>query len=78
MLSIYGRSYLICLIIGIQIGANFPGERCKMYFKTIKNHYKVIFLFADVFEKITPNLVKPLGMFYKFYFFKSRSRMNNS
>ena len=35
MLSIYGRSYLIYLIIGTQIGANFTGESCKLCFKTI-------------------------------------------
>ena len=52
MLSIYGRSYLICLIIGTQIGANFPGERCKMYFKTIKNHYKVIFYSLMLMKKL--------------------------
>ena len=76
MLSIYGRSYLIYLIIITQIGANFTGESCKLCFKTIigkiffkkktfqpQNSKKIIFLFADVFEKITPNLVKPLGKF---------------
>ena len=74
MLSIYGRSYLIYLI-GKQIGANFTGESCKLCFKTIigkifsKKHpnpktvRKSFFLFADVFEKITPNLVKPLEKF---------------
>ena len=42
MLSIYGRSYLIYLIIGTQIGANFTGESCKLCFKTIidKNFFK--------------------------------------
>ena len=35
MFSIYGRSYLIYLIIGTQIGANFTGERSKLCFKTI-------------------------------------------
>ena len=75
MLSIYGRSYLIYLIIGTQIGADFTGESCKLCFKTIigkifskktslpQNSKKIIFLFADVFEKITINLVKPLGKF---------------
>ena len=73
--KIYGRSYLIYLIIGTQIGASFAGERCKLCFKIIivkifskktpqpQNSKKiilnsltncfVIFLFADVFEKIT-------------------------
>ena len=35
MLSIYGRSYFIYLIIGKQIGANFTGESCKLCFKII-------------------------------------------
>ena len=35
VLSIYGRSYLIYLIIGTQIGTNFTGESCKLCFKTI-------------------------------------------
>ena len=34
-LSIYGRSYRIYLIMGSQIGANFTGEICKMWFKTL-------------------------------------------
>ena len=76
MLSIYGMSYLIYLIInGTQIGANFTGKvvNCvlkpiiiigkilskKSPRKSLQTNYFVIFLFADVFEKITPNLVKP-------------------
>ena len=35
VLSIYGRSYLIYLIIGTQIGTNFTVERCKLCFKTV-------------------------------------------
>ena len=35
VLSIYGRSYLIYLIICTQISANFTGERSKLCFKTI-------------------------------------------
>ena len=35
VLSIYGSSYLIYLIIGTQIGANFTGESCKLCLKTI-------------------------------------------
>ena len=35
MLSIYGRSYLIYLIIGTQIGANFTTGSWKLCFKTL-------------------------------------------
>ena len=49
-LSIYGRSYLIYLIIGTQIGENFTVERSKLCFKIIigkfffKNHFNRIVL----------------------------------
>ena len=57
----YGRSYLIYLIIGIQIGANFIGDSCKLCFKTIiawnhfpkKNtHTAKKSLFVDVLKKL--------------------------
>ena len=45
VLFIYGRSYLIDLIIGTQIGANFTAESCKWCFKT---------LIGKIFSKKTP------------------------
>ena len=45
--KIYGRSYLINLIIGTQIGAKFTRESCKFCFKTINGK-----IFPDVFEKL--------------------------
>ena len=45
VLSIYGRSYLIYLIIGTQIGANFTEESCKLCFKKHPNPKTVKKLF---------------------------------
>ena len=45
VLSIYGRTYLIYLIINTQIGANFTGERCKLCFKKHPNPKTVKKLF---------------------------------